>query len=653
MSVALPEGDSATIVYTDVWVRPGADDLSGKGFAEAQGAYTGFFRVAAGGELYVFNGDGQGGGQWLPTQVQLPVEDSGQARDWIRLSMRQDYRAKVWDLYINGTIFRANMGFWKDAAESQTNARFVFTGTTAHSLLLDDFSVSTDSLLFADADHDGLPDEWEKTQGLDAAASGRDDDPDGDGLTNVEELVIGTQPLVADSDGDGASDGAEVLAGRNPALKERHWKNLNFFAPEMPDAEFIRHRVVLAVPFLLTGKAEPVECNALLSVLDAYVGLGQPDKVEGFEAYLKENPKSPFASWIRAHAAITAFERSRYSKALPMLEDLWKTLPESDPLQPAGVVRSIVGTNLAAAYHLYGRTDEMGTVLETLDRAGLPGGVAERAHQLKSDQWAQKYHPEQNNRCGYSSLTALAQQLDPAIGARLLSQQVADDSPGKSARTLAQLADLAVAAKLPVRLAHRSAKAAWVYPSLIHWKPGHFSVLLGREADGRYLINDPGANTRRLVSAETLGEETSGACLVATSDLPAGWGALGRAAAEAAVGRSGVTQSSDDKCNKGSSCTSCQGVAEADFNSFRASLVVSDTPLVDSAPRGPGNSVHATWGQHSSSLLCYLSYAGLGSGTNWTLGYSGYVDTGSGSRAVFDGAGNRTTHNWNGTTFDR
>ena len=77
---------------------------------------------------------------------------------------------------------------------------------------------------------------------------------------------------------------------------------------------------------------------------------------------------------------------------------------------------------------------------------------------------------------------------------------------------------------------------------------------------------------------------------------------------------------------------------------------------MDTPPRGQGNSVHATWGQHSSSLLCYLSYAGLGSGTNWTLGYSSYVDTGSGSgnRAVFDGTGNRTTHIYNsGGTFDR
>ena len=110
---------------------------------------------------------------------------------------------------------------WKDAADSQTNARFVFTGTTAHSLLLDDFSVSRESLLFPDADRDGLPDEWEKSQDLDPASSGRDDDPDADGLTNVEELVLGTRPLIADSDGDGASDGGEILAGRNPTRKEQ------------------------------------------------------------------------------------------------------------------------------------------------------------------------------------------------------------------------------------------------------------------------------------------------------------------------------------------------------------------------------------------------------------------------------------------------
>jgi len=41
-------------------------------------------------------------------------------------------------------------------------------------------------------------------------------DTDGDGLTDVQEAALGTNPLLADSDGDGAPDGVEVTAGTNP-----------------------------------------------------------------------------------------------------------------------------------------------------------------------------------------------------------------------------------------------------------------------------------------------------------------------------------------------------------------------------------------------------------------------------------------------------
>lgn len=41
-------------------------------------------------------------------------------------------------------------------------------------------------------------------------------DPDGDGLTNAQEVPLGTDPFRADTDGDGFSDGMEVTAGSNP-----------------------------------------------------------------------------------------------------------------------------------------------------------------------------------------------------------------------------------------------------------------------------------------------------------------------------------------------------------------------------------------------------------------------------------------------------
>jgi len=58
----------------------------------------------------------------------------------------------------------------------------------------------------ADSDDDDLPDTFEAAYNLDATNYDGDKDPDGDGLTNREEFILGTDPTRADTDGDGMSD---------------------------------------------------------------------------------------------------------------------------------------------------------------------------------------------------------------------------------------------------------------------------------------------------------------------------------------------------------------------------------------------------------------------------------------------------------------
>ena len=68
-----------------------------------------------------------------------------------------------------------------------------------------------------DLDNDGLPDWWEKVNDLDVSdPSDSVIDSDNDGLTNAEEVAIGSNPRLKDSDGDGLSDMEESAHGSNP-----------------------------------------------------------------------------------------------------------------------------------------------------------------------------------------------------------------------------------------------------------------------------------------------------------------------------------------------------------------------------------------------------------------------------------------------------
>jgi len=93
-----------------------------------------------------------------------------------------------------------------------------------HDSVLD--AVLVTAILSPDSDGDGLPDDLELSLGLDPQDPvDALEDLDGDGLTNLRELELGTRLDAADSDGDGIADGEEVVAGRdgfvtNPLLAD-------------------------------------------------------------------------------------------------------------------------------------------------------------------------------------------------------------------------------------------------------------------------------------------------------------------------------------------------------------------------------------------------------------------------------------------------
>ena len=142
--------------------------------------------------------------QWL-SETNTPVQLSTD-HDWIAVNrapdnsliMAQKADGTFWVLGTGGS----NLGIGTDNQRKLTR----FTQVIPFGL---------DAV--ADADSDGLPDWYEiRIPGLDPEFADSSSDYDGDGLTALEEYLIGTDPENPDTDGDGLPDGWEHRFGQDP-----------------------------------------------------------------------------------------------------------------------------------------------------------------------------------------------------------------------------------------------------------------------------------------------------------------------------------------------------------------------------------------------------------------------------------------------------
>lgn len=219
---------SENVVFVDFRIRGGAGEPPSNA---PEASSPDLFHVALAaegdfGRLYVFDGDGEGGGIWRSASALVPLDSAGNTLDWFSVTVRLDFSRKAFDVLIDEQFIGFNYGFFHNSQGSFS--RFILSGNPNTALFVDGFYVGIANPLWENISGDGLPDSWKLAHGLALGNDQRDYDSDNDGLSNLEEFFVGTNPVERDTSRDGLLDGEAVALGVDPLASS------NLFDVDLP-----------------------------------------------------------------------------------------------------------------------------------------------------------------------------------------------------------------------------------------------------------------------------------------------------------------------------------------------------------------------------------------------------------------------------------
>ena len=562
-----PEGN---VVFSDFWVKPVAAEGDARQFVDLEGAITGFFKIDQTGELHVLDGEGDGSGEWVSTGMKFATaEDSDAAQDWIRVTIRQDFENKVWDIFVNELLVGADLGFWSN--DTEFLERFSLMGHSSFPLQFDDLHIAVDNTLFDDRDRNGIPDVY----------GNRDDDDDQDGLSNLEESVLGTRHDEADTDGDGIGDGLEVANGNSPTdasdsvIKELHPR----FSRGIDD-DVIGNSWIIRDYIEVDGSASSLERLALARALSDYAGQSDRSKVDALEAYLRANPRSPYRLSLEVAVAKELYNGGRYSRALSAYESLWRRYRNSRKKAPA-LQRQFdrASVDLASLYAKLGRKNQLRPLLGELIKREIRGGAAELLYQTRLALGTMEREPQSSFNCGPAALQNIKR-----IDAGMLSEDpiLSAAHATENGFSLSQLQKLADMTGIALRMAKREGNAEIVVPALVHWRAGHYAAIVHKEGD-KYRIEDPTFARTALMTQDAMNDEASGYFMIPADSLPAGWTWVSESEGATIWGKGEPAgQEYWEPCPV--MCPGDPGVAQYGHNLFKGLHVVADTPIFSESP---------------------------------------------------------------------
>jgi RHS repeat-associated protein len=387
-------------------------------------------------------------------------------------------------------------------------------------------------------------------------------------------------------------------------------------------ADIFRLRVFDEPLVPVGGEPTADENAALAAALQQYSKRGADD-FSILTRFVEQHPQSPWNASLLTGLGLEYYNTAHYSQALAAWNQAWGLSKDAKEPKGKAIADHAVG-ELAYMYARLGRMNELNALLKSVESRTFSGPATEKISGAREGLWNMQNRPEIAFRCGPLALHRIKASTTPNAAADMVIFQSASTQKGFS---LAQVADLSKKIGLNYQMAFREKDGELVFPSVVHWKVGHYAAMVRREGD-KYLLEDPTFGNTVWATRAALEAETSGYFLIPPGSLPKGWRTVEPREGETIWGK-GITSNNDDKNTtprdpKTSPCSGDgRGMAVSSIHLMLVNLNLVDTPVGYSPPVGPPVGFTVRYSHREAYQPGVFTYSNFG--PKWTCDWISYI----------------------------
>jgi RHS repeat-associated protein len=315
-------------------------------------------------------------------------------------------------------------------------------------------------------------------------------------------------------------------------------------APARFTGSMIKNMGILSADSVPVGKSSENDDTKIGRALFDLRFTKDGERIAALRRVADGNPKSPWRAAVLATLGRLESDKGYFTRSVGHLSEAWKAVRNGkEPLEQ--VMASGIAGDLALVLARTSRDAEYTELAKEIGDSKGYGTAYQKlvdARNLVSKR--EKGIANLEGGCAVDALQAWYTALNPRkrlpkVLAEPKERQDRGIEPRANVATsLNELATIAKAAGWETNKAKRGASGQIPVPSILHWKHGHFALVLARNGQN-YLVDDRTLGGRVTMTEEALNEETSGYLLAFGTELPSGVSSVRNDEAESVRGFTG------------------------------------------------------------------------------------------------------------------